>query len=93
MEITMHKMPGSNPAASTNMKFFSCNRVMAINSSQFLYLQEDYEKYQSMCIAEDMYSTATNAARFEIVRNTLHTYTIHQANCSMLFPYNSPIVY
>jgi hypothetical protein len=30
-------------------------------------LQEDYEKYQSMHAAEDMYSVPANTARFEIV--------------------------
>jgi hypothetical protein len=59
-------MPGSKPAASNNIGNFFFVMVMKINSSLFLYLQEDYE---SMCILEDMYSMAANLACFEIVRN------------------------
>jgi hypothetical protein len=47
-------MPGSKPAVATNIKkIFFFVIVMKINTSLFfLYLQEDYEKYQSMCLLQ-----------------------------------------
>jgi hypothetical protein len=62
---------------------------MEINTSFYAIMQEDYEKYQSLCAAEDMYSMPTKTTRFEIVRNRyidlcqLHTLLVMWACCSI----------
>jgi hypothetical protein len=42
---------------------------MNIISDFYFSLQEDYEKYQRIHVAEDIYWVPTKMARFEIVRN------------------------
>jgi hypothetical protein len=45
-------------------------------------LQEDYEKYQSLGTAEDMYSMPAKTAHFEIVRN--RDINLHQLSTPLL---------
>jgi hypothetical protein len=56
--------------------------MMEINTSLYFLCRKDYEKYQSLCTAEDMYSMAAKTARFEIVRD--RDINLHQLHTLLL---------